>query len=126
MKYLLDTHTFLWWMSDDDRLSARVLQTISEHPEEVVFSAVSGWEMAIKVGLGKLEGVPLDDLADEVTAQGWTTLPFGLSYVTALASLPHHHRDPFDRALIAQALVEDLTFLTRDPRVRAYDVRTLW
>ncbi len=126
MKYLADTHVFLWWMADPEQLSKAVTETLFRQPGEVAFSAVSGWEIAVKSSIGKLGGVPIDRLEEELSAQGWRGLSFTLRYLPTLASLPFHHHDPFDRALVAQAIDEDLTILTRDSKIARYDVRTRW
>lgn len=126
MKYLLDTHVFLWWMVTPERLSSAAREIIETKSKEIAFSTVSGWEIAIKSSLGKLEGVPLSDLSTEIGDLGWTELPLLLHHLPTLAALPFHHRDPFDRALIAQATTEKLVFVTLDERVRLYDIRTLW
>jgi PIN domain nuclease of toxin-antitoxin system len=126
VRYLVDTHVFLWRMAEPHRLSPAVISLIENTPEEIAFSAVSGWEIAIKSALGKLSGVPLSELASEIEGLGWTELRFELRHAVAVAGLPFHHHDPFDRALIAQAIVEDLTLVTSDPKASHYPVRILW
>ena len=126
MKYLIDTHVFLWWMVTPERLSPAAREVIETESTELAFSTVSGWEIAIKSSLGKLKGVPLADLPAEIAGFGWTELPLVLHHLPTLAELPFHHRDPFDRALIAQAMAEKLIFITRDERAKLYDLPTLW
>lgn len=121
MRLLLDTHTLVWW--DNAKLPARVVKRIQQ-ADEILVSAATGWEISIKSALGKIavRGTITQILAD----YGFTELPIRLSHAEAVRALPAHHRDPFDRMLIAQAQVEGLVLITRDPLMRAYDVRVLW
>jgi PIN domain nuclease of toxin-antitoxin system len=122
VSYLLDTHVLLWALGQPRRLGK--VRALIEAPETVVFvSAVSAWEIELKRALGKLSAP--DDLEAQVRAARFAELPLRMSHVARLRSLPPHHRDPFDRALVAQALVEDLTLVTADPLVRRYPVRSL-
>ncbi len=126
MKYLLDTHAFLWWMTAPERLPRTVAGLMQRDPGVIAFSSISAWEMAIKTSLGKLKGVPLQELPGEVQAQGWRHLPFTTDHAVRVADLPAHHGDPFDRALIAQAMVEDLVLLSGDGIMKKYGIRTIW
>ena len=126
MKYLVDTHVFLWWMVTPERLSPAAREAIETESAEIAFSTISGWEIAIKSFLGKLKGVPLGDLPAEIAGFGWTELPLRLQHLPVLAELPFYHRDPFDRGLIAQAMAEKLIFITRDERATLYDLPTFW
>ncbi len=126
MKFLLDTHAFIFWMLDSPELPRRVRSVMATERTMVAFSVLSAWEIAIKTSLGKLSGVPLDDLADEVRAQGFSILRLELDHVQALTTLPQYHADPFDRGLIASALSENLTLITRDGMFDRYAVRTFW
>lgn len=118
MRLLLDTHIFLWWCADDPRLSEVERQTIRNGGNDVFLSAASVWEMAIKQMLGRLK---LPDPASAVVARlGIERLPVGFEHAEATALLPPLHRDPFDRLLVAQARIEGLTLVTRDPQVRSY------
>lgn len=121
MRLLLDTHTFLWW--DNGTLPSNITQRIVDS-ESVFVSAVVGWEISIKSALGKLavNGSVTDALRD----YGFVELPVTLRHTDALRSLPPHHRDPFDRLLIAQAIVENLTILSTDPAFNAYPAKVLW
>lgn len=122
-RLILDTHAFLWWRQDSRRLKRTVRRAIGA-ADVVIFSAVCAWEIAIKIGLGKLRvDLPLEDLFN---AQGFSKLPLRDAHALALASLPFHHRDPFDRMLIAQAQAEDLTVVTHDLRFEPYPVQILW
>ena len=127
MNLLLDTHALLWVMANDPRVRSQTLAALRSPDNQVYVSAASGWEIAIKVGLGKLR-VPAD-VADWLPAEldyhRFSRLPIQLEHVLAVEHLPPHHRDPFDRLLIAQAQVEAFTLVTRDRQFRAYPVRTM-
>lgn len=121
MNLLLDTHTLIWW--DDDQLPRSVTSAIQD--ADVVFvSAATAWEIAIKSALGKL--VARGTVADTITDYGFSSLPISVRHADAVGTLPPHHRDPFDRLLVAQAQIEDLTIVTRDPVFVLYDVPTRW
>ncbi len=123
MKLLLDTHALLWWQGGSRRLTAAARKGITD--ASVVFvSAVSAWEIAIKTALGKLR-LP-GPLAEAMDANGFTELPIRFTHATVLGTLPAHHSDPFDRMLLAQAMVEDLILVTHDQQLRPYNVPTLW
>ncbi len=123
MTYLLDTHIFLWWLSDDRRLSQEARTVLADGANIVYLSAVSIAEIAIKKSLGKLS-MPVS-VAEMLTLSDFTALPFEAADAALLEGLPWHHRDPFDRMLIAQAGRQGLTFITADTRCRAYDVAIL-
>lgn len=118
-RILLDTHVFLWWRANNPGLSAAARQAIAE-AHTVHVSMASAWEVAIKVGLGRLE-LP-GTFASGVAASQFEALPIEFAHTEEVARLPQLHRDPFDRMLVAQARVERLTLVTRDPAVLAYDV----
>lgn len=118
MRILLDTHVLIWW-DEGARLHPDGAEAIRS-AEQVYVSAISGWEIAIKTALGRLR--PLRSVAEAVADSGFEELPVRLRHAEALRSLPSRHRDPFDRMLIAQALVDGLAIVTRDPAFRAYDV----
>jgi PIN domain nuclease of toxin-antitoxin system len=120
MNLLLDTHVLLWWLSDDQRLGERARGLIADPENTVYLSAVVLWEIRIKEAIGKLD-LPAD-FRTAVDSQGFTELPLTLDHTDALAELPLHHGDPFDRMLIAQARSEDLTVLTADHSFRKYEV----
>jgi PIN domain nuclease of toxin-antitoxin system len=128
MKVLLDTHTFLWWIADSPRLSARAREVIRDSNNELVFSAASGWEIAIKAQLGRLQ-LP-DNLEQFIVGQlslnTILVLPIQLRHALHVYTLPQHHRDPFDRMLVAQSQVENLPILTTDPQIAQYEVKTIW
>lgn len=121
MRLLLDTHAFLWW--DEGVLPANVVRRVRE-AQTVHVSAASAWEVAIKAGLGKI--VVTGSFAEATRDYGFKELPVGFAHAEFVRALPPLHRDPFDRILVAQAIVEGLTILTRDPLVRAYAVPTAW
>jgi PIN domain nuclease of toxin-antitoxin system len=116
VRLLLDTHVLIWW-DEGARLSREADRAIRE-AEQVYVSAASGWEIAIKTSLGRLR--PKRTVAEAVADSGFEELPILLRHAEALTSLPAHHRDPFDRILVAQALVEGLAIVTRDAALRPY------
>lgn len=128
MKLLLDTHAFLWWIGDDRRLSQPARGAIADPGNEVSFSAASAWELAIKAGLGRIEmDDPLGPFLEEQTKRnGFRVLPVLLGHAVAVAELPPHHRDPFDRLLVAQALAEGMTLVSGDRALRKYEAPVLW
>ncbi len=123
MRLLLDTHTFLWWLSDWDRIAEPAREAVADPKNEVFVSAVSGWEIGIKKAKGRL--VAPDNLAAMVVEKRFEHLPLTFAHAERAASLPTHHRDPFDRMLVAQAQAEGMTLVTRDSRIPTYDVSTM-
>ncbi len=128
MRLLLDTHAFLWWCADDPRLSRRAVQAVSDGSSEVLLSAVSGWEVAIKARLGKLPlgDAPATFMARMLERHAFGVLPVTMRHALGDYALPAHHSDPFDRLLVAQAQLEGLTLVTDDAFIRRYEVETLW
>lgn len=128
MKALLDTHAFLWWIADDARLSPRVIELITDGANRLFLSAASGWEMAIKAKLGKLElPAPVAAFVDEqLRTNGIESLPIQMRHALHVFELPPHHRDPFDRLLIAQAQLERMPILSSDPQLALYPVEVIW
>jgi PIN domain nuclease of toxin-antitoxin system len=123
VKLLLDTHVIFWWQTDDPRLNKAARRAIAEADAAWV-SAVSAWETAIKVALGRLRlDEPFEVL---IAADDFTELPLTLQHTRRLASLPAHHTDPFDRMLVAQALAEGATIVSHDRALEAYGVPVLW
>jgi PIN domain nuclease of toxin-antitoxin system len=122
VRLLLDTHTLLWWLADDPALSRGAAEAIAG-AAVVAVSAASAWEISIKQALGKLTGPA--DLAAELRANEMVALPVTVEHSTAAGALPHLHSDPFDRMLVAQARAEDLTLVTRDPRLAPYGIPVL-
>ena len=121
MRLLLDTHTVLWWLADDPTLSARTRSVIAAPDNLVAVSPVTGWEIAIQRAAGRLKipGSWPDRVAEFVQ------LPITLEHAITAGSLPPHHGDPFGRMLVAQAQVEGMTIVTRDPDIQRYQVATL-
>ena len=123
MRFLLDTNAYIWAITRPSELSATAREAIEDPGNERFLSIASLWEMTIKVSVGKL-GLPANYM-DGVDHIGATLLPIGIPHLRQVQSLPLHHRDPFDRMMIAQAMEEDLTIVTRDRRVSAYGVPVL-
>lgn len=123
MQLLLDTRAFLWWNDDDPALGATARAAIAGPGNVVFVSAATAWEIAVKRALGKLDAP--GDIAEWLPANGFVELAIDISHAVRSAELPFRHRDPFDRLLIAQALLEDLTLVTGDPDILEYDVATL-
>lgn len=123
MKLLLDTHVVLWWLRDDRRLNKAARRAIAS-ADVVWVSAVSGWEVAIKVALGRLR---LDEPFEVLlSADDFTELPLTLKHAAQMAAIGTRHADPFDRALLAQARVEQATFVSHDRALAPYGVAMLW
>ncbi len=128
MRALLDTHAFLWWISDDRRLSEKAREIVADGRNELFFSAASGWEISIKARLGRLE-VPEDlrrFIADQLSRNAFQVLPIYLSHTLHTRVLPDHHRDPFDRILVSQAILEEMLLLSVDPKISHYPVEVVW
>ena len=123
MRLLLDSHTLLWWVSDVPRLGRVAFDAIASPYNEVFVSAVSIWELAVKREKGTLAAP--GDLTSLVELKRFTPLPLSLFHAEQAATLPMHHRDPFDRMLIAQAQAEGLVLVTRDAYIRRYGIRTM-
>ena len=122
---LLDTHALIWALSAPRRLPARVAAAIRDPETDVYVSAVSTWEIAIKSALGKIDA-NLPAIVSAVHAAELDELPITIAHTERLGALPPHHRDPFDRILVAQALEERLTIVTHDRLIAAYSVPRLW
>ena len=128
MKALLDTHTFLWWVADDSRLSNTVRDMIADPNNTLLFSAASAWEIVIKHNTGKLilPEKPELYIPSRLAANQFESLAIQMSHVLQIANLPDYHRDPFDRILIAQSQVEQVPILTIDNLIIQYPVTTIW
>ena len=120
MNLLLDTHTLLWWLDDQSTLSKKAKTAIADGKNIVFISAVVIWEIKIKQALGKLE-IP-EDFRKVLDDQPFNKLDITVEHAYAVGDLPAHHRDPFDRMLVAQAKVEGLTLVTRDIRLKEYKI----
>ena len=125
--YLLDTHTAIWFFNGDDSLSENAKRTILDPSNIKYLSVVSAWELAIKIGLGKLDfngkAAGFIHLAE---SNGFTVSPIKAEHLTAFENLPFIHRDPFDRLLVATALAEQMTLITVDENIAKYDVPQIW
>jgi PIN domain nuclease of toxin-antitoxin system len=128
MKLLLDTHTFIWWDSQRARLSSDALILCQNKSNGLFLSMASIWEMQIKIQLGKLKfSLPLEDvIKDQQKANNIQLLPIEFDHILRLEKLPLHHKDPFDRLLIAQAQVEDMTVISNDAWFMNYAVKLRW
>jgi PIN domain nuclease of toxin-antitoxin system len=123
VRLLLDTHTFLWWIDGGRTLETEARAAIADGGSDVAVSAASAWEISIKLAFGKLR---LDaDVVDQLRRNRFRPLPITVEHALAAGALPRHHDDPFDRMLVAQALAEGLTIVTRDPRFEPYGVAVL-
>ena len=123
MKLLLDTHVILWWQRDDRRLGRQAREAIAT-ADMVWVSAVSGWEVAIKAALGRLRVTERFDAL--IAADDFTELPLRLAHTALLEQLPPHHTDPFDRAIVAQALTERATIVSHDRALAPYGAPMIW
>ena len=128
MKILLDTHAFLWWITDDSRLSLRAREAISNEENELFISAATGWEIAIKVRIGrlKLSDEPQRFVPEQLRLNAFKPLPIGMNHALHVSTLPDHHRDPFDRMLISQAQVEGMPIVSADPNIGKYQLEVIW
>jgi PIN domain nuclease of toxin-antitoxin system len=128
VRLLLDTHALLWWLAGDAALSAAARAAIESTDNDVFVSAASAWEIATKHRLGKLPGVAaiIPNLGATIAAQDFAALPITLHHGQIAGALPGPHRDPFDRMLIAQAMVEQLVLVSNETPFDAYGVTRLW
>jgi PIN domain nuclease of toxin-antitoxin system len=127
MRVLIDTHALLWYLQGDTNLSNLALNTIEDKDNDVFVSIVSLWEIAIKLGLGKLElQRPFENLEADLQRLDIKILPIAFAELNIYRSLPLHHRDPFDRILIAQSIGNSLTIITRDALFEPYSIRVMW
>jgi len=125
MRLLLDTHALLWWLADDERLSAKARKAIAD-PENIVFaSAASGWEISVNRSLERIE-VSFEALVDAINECGFDMLPVSLQHGLIAGALPAHHRDPFDRMLVAQCQAEGLRLVSRNRQFANDGVDLLW
>lgn len=127
MKLLLDTHVFMWWADEPERLSQTLLSALEDEANVLILSVASIWEMQIKIQLGKLKlGLPLKKLvASQQETNNLQVLSVELTHVLALDALPFHHKDPFDRLLVAQSIEEGLTLASADLKLSQYGVKLL-
>ena len=121
-RLLLDTHVLVWWLSDTEKLASRARAAISDPRNQVFVSAITGWEIAYKRVRKRI--VAPENLDNLIEERGFTHLPLTFHHAECAAGLPMHHRDPFDRFLIAQAQSDGLILVTRDERIPLYGIRT--
>jgi len=128
VKILLDTHAFLWWITDDASLSKLAREIMGDGENTLFLSAASAWEIAIKARLGRLKTPAQPDrfIAEQMLQNAMQSLPIQISHALHVYHLPLHHQDPFDRMLVAQAKLENLTLLSSDQQIKKYDVEIVW
>ncbi len=124
MRLLLDSNAFLWWAEADPKLSTVARSAIADPANEGLISVAGLWELVIKSSMGKL-ALP-DDVETMVISQGFSVLPISFTHLHRFAGLPRHHKDPFDRMIIAQALAEGIPIASADRRFPAYGVQVVW
>ncbi|MDB9375421.1 type II toxin-antitoxin system VapC family toxin [Nodularia sphaerocarpa] len=130
MMFLLDTHTFIWYVTDNSRLSNQVLELINDENNQIFLSVASLWEIAIKQSIGKLtfnQPLPFEIfITQQLNLNDFSLVDIKISHVAVISSLTLHHRDPFDRLLIAQSIVENIPLLSADQIFDAYPIQRLW
>ena len=124
MKLLLDTHAALWWLTEDERLGEATADRLTDETNQILLSAAVVWEVAIRRSLGKLE-TP-EDFGPTLIDAGAQPLPVSLDHAAAVEQLPWHHRDPFDRILVAQATIEGAALVSQDAALQPYGVPLVW
>ncbi len=122
-RLLLDTHVLLWSLAEPSKLSTRAREALEDADNDVFVSAVTAWEISVKRAKGRLTAP--DNLSEIIEKRGFTHLPLNFHHAEQAGNLPLHHRDPFDRFLIAQAQIEGLVLVTRDARIPLYGIRTM-
>jgi len=127
MKYLLDTHVLLWFLSQQNKISSQVLEQCSDPANQPYFSLTSIWEIQIKHQLGKLTlDIPIQKIIHTANEKNILSLDIKEQHILLLDNLPYHHKDPFDRLIIAQAKAEKMTLISADKIIKQYDVDLLW
>ncbi len=122
MKFLLDTHAFIWFIQGDERLPGNIQELIASEKNDVFISIATFWELAIKISLGKLElSEPLEKVYNQALSEGFKILPIEHESIFRLMVLPMHHRDPFDRIIICTALVKSLNMVSADKYFKRYE-----
>ena len=128
MRFLLDTHTFLWWITGDRRLSSRAHEVIGDGENKLFLSVASGWEIAIKVKLGRLQlpGDLKSFISEQLVNNAIESLAIQMRHVLHVYTLPAYHRDPFDRILVVQSQLENMPIITADSQINCYPVKVIW
>ena len=128
MRYLLDTHAFLWFVLDDKRISTKAKSIIADSENEIYFSAASAWEMAIKTKLARLKfkGELGSFIIEQLSTNSFVPLSITISHSLYTEQLPQIHKDPFDRIIIAQSKLEDLPLISTDKKIRKYPTTVVW
>ncbi|MCH8318156.1 MAG: type II toxin-antitoxin system VapC family toxin [Bacteroidetes bacterium] len=127
MQLLLDTHTFIWSIEDDKRLSQKAKKGIENQDNAIILSIASLWEMSIKISIGKLElKKPFEDVISYVREKGIEVLSINFEHTLLVSKLDFHHKDPFDRLIIAQAKIENMTIVSKDKLFDDYNIKRLW
>ena len=128
MRLLLDTHTLLWLVENNPKLSVTAVNLLVDPGNDLLLSPATYWELAIKVSMGRyrLADRLSDYIEEAIRLYGLTFLPLTVAHAEAVVNLPHHHKDPFDRMLIAQSIVEDVALVSSDEALDAYSVTRLW
>ena len=128
MRILLDTCAFLWLVTDDPQASELAKEIFLKEDNELLLSSVTGFEIAVKYSLGKLRLAesPKEFITNRINANALTELPVSMTHALILQNLPLHHKDPFDRLLVAQAMVNQIPLLSADQQLSAYDIHRLW
>lgn len=128
MKFLLDTHAFLWFINGDEQLPSVARQLIADIDNEIFLSVASLWEIAIKFSLGKLTlGKPFHEIIlGQLEINDFAMLPIDIDALNLVSNLPFHHRDPFDRMIIAQAMAEEMAVISKDTIFTNYSIKLIW
>ena len=127
MNYLIDTQILLWTFSKSNRLTKTAYQIVEDEQNKLLVSTVSFWEIAIKHSLGKLTlPFPIGDLPQETLTNNIALLPIRINHLLNVATLPHHHKDPFDRLIISQAMIENLLIISSDDKFSDYNIKRIW
>jgi PIN domain nuclease of toxin-antitoxin system len=128
MRYLVDTHVLIWWLTSDNRLSSKAQMMIQTHRNTLFWSVASSWEVSIKHALGRLifDEPPEDLIPKELDKNHIETLVITNEHAFTAGQLPLHHKDSFDRMLVSQAKIESLGIITNDPKIALYDVDVFW
>ena len=127
MAYLIDTHTLLWHFNGDKQMSNSAIEILKNNKLEKYISIASVWEIAIKLGIGKLVlDFSFNEIEEKLTGSNISLLNISVKHTQQIISLPLHHRDPFDRMIIAQSITENLTVISRDKNFSLYPIKLLW